>query len=754
VLHNGLCAILVPAFSSIDPDCDAALRELEKKGYHVFRSFGGSAIDQQRCIMATDALDNHEELIWIDADIGFDPGDVERLRSHKESIVTGLVSMKGSGGVAARYIDGFQPKWGKDAGLHEIQYAGCGFLYTRRQVYKDMRLPTAYLKGRPVKPFFIPMLDTVDNELVYLAEDFAFCQRARAAGYRVYADTRLQLRHYGRHAYVIDADFRPAYSARGEGLSASPWGDRTKMPGILVLMHTHNNADTVLRCLTSIEGTLKDQAWAISVRDSHSTDGTWQILQACARASKAAGWTLAQTDCSNRTTCLNDLIDTTAAPGFPAIMIMDPACQMMTGRLDLLKHMVTNDLVAAYGSYTRMDGRRGRQFKAANDFMRFPVSATVFHSSVLTGSLSETDAATWSRLESRKVKVHPVDTKVITTLEYPSGEGIIARQARIDRFFMGTSGSRVWLEIQPVELPGDFNFNAGMVRWKDQWLMAYRHDDVDLGDQHQWEKHREASIWIVPLDADFKPGIPWKVAIDRVMEDEDFQKSEDPRLFAFAGDLWLSFTAVSQAWQVSAIAIRNLWPDRSVTGPAPNIVVPYGRNPAGPGLKPLGWEKNWSFFEHDGSLHFIYGINPHTVVRLDGSKPVREFKTDAVAAFEGGHHAYEELRGGTPPVRVGDLYFSFFHSRFRFEKRNVFPHHIYVAGCYAFDAQPPFQIRKVSRVPIMFGDFEEVWGSAVVFPNGAVIDRDRWIVSYGHNDRSTRLMFIDHHRLLESMYDT
>jgi hypothetical protein len=35
----------------------------------------------------------------------------------------------------------------------------------------------------------------------YLAEDYAFCERARRAGHALWADTRLRLSHVGRYAY-------------------------------------------------------------------------------------------------------------------------------------------------------------------------------------------------------------------------------------------------------------------------------------------------------------------------------------------------------------------------------------------------------------------------------------------------------------------------------------------------------------------------------------------------------------------------
>ena len=75
------CIVLVPFAAHIHPECDEGLRALERRGYPVRRLGGVAAIDQGRNQMATDAIhDGFDETMWIDADIGFHPDSVERLR--------------------------------------------------------------------------------------------------------------------------------------------------------------------------------------------------------------------------------------------------------------------------------------------------------------------------------------------------------------------------------------------------------------------------------------------------------------------------------------------------------------------------------------------------------------------------------------------------------------------------------------------------------------------------------------------------
>ena len=202
------CAVLVPYTTQIVPDCENALKELERRGYSVWRVRGYAAIDQGRNQMATDALvQGYEETMWIDADIRFNPDTVDALRSHDEPIVCGIYPQKGRRALACHVLPGTKKLvFGQGGGLHEILYAGTGFLRVRREVYAQLQrqlpLPVCNERfGRPTIPFFHPMISPVDDGSWYLAEDYAFCERARQCGYRILADTTIRLWHVGQYAY-------------------------------------------------------------------------------------------------------------------------------------------------------------------------------------------------------------------------------------------------------------------------------------------------------------------------------------------------------------------------------------------------------------------------------------------------------------------------------------------------------------------------------------------------------------------------
>jgi hypothetical protein len=202
------CVVLVPFGGPILPDCEAGLRALERRGYPVRRVGGYAAIDQARNQLATDALlEGFAETLWIDSDIGFHPDDVEALRRHALPIVGGIYPRKGVRKLACHVLPG-TPRlvFGLGGGLAEILYAPAGFLLVRREVYLTIQskldLPVCNERfGRPTIPYFAPMVRSTDEGPWSLAEDFAFCERARRAGFAIWADTRLRLWHVGTYRY-------------------------------------------------------------------------------------------------------------------------------------------------------------------------------------------------------------------------------------------------------------------------------------------------------------------------------------------------------------------------------------------------------------------------------------------------------------------------------------------------------------------------------------------------------------------------
>ena len=206
---NEKCVILVPCNGGIEHQTDVCLRELEKRGYEVWRTPGYSAIDQGRNRMAYDAIyrRNFEELMWIDSDVIFNPDDVDKLRKSGYDFIGGAYPFKGWPRMTVQPKDNqsitFDEKTGK---VYEVECVATGFMYTKATVYKSIKeklnLPLCNTSfDAPQIPFFRPDVWYENNTPYYLGEDFSFCKRAQQVGYKVYLDSRIKLGHVGKYKY-------------------------------------------------------------------------------------------------------------------------------------------------------------------------------------------------------------------------------------------------------------------------------------------------------------------------------------------------------------------------------------------------------------------------------------------------------------------------------------------------------------------------------------------------------------------------
>lgn len=205
---NSKCIILVPTYDKIEPATEKLLREFEARGYAVRRAFGNAAIDQARCRMATDALaEGYEELLWFDSDMTFPADALETLRQHQLPIVGVIAAKKGQRALNCEFMPGTKSLvFGTGGGLLELKYLGTGLLLTRREVYRTMELklelPTCnHGRGLPIVPYFLPMLVPDGDGQWYLGEDYAFSERARRCGFKIFADTTIRVNHLGTYRY-------------------------------------------------------------------------------------------------------------------------------------------------------------------------------------------------------------------------------------------------------------------------------------------------------------------------------------------------------------------------------------------------------------------------------------------------------------------------------------------------------------------------------------------------------------------------
>lgn len=222
---------------------------------------------------------------------------------------------------------------------------------------------------------------------------------------------------------------------------------------------------------------------------------------------------------------------------------------------------------------------------------------------------------------------------------------------------------------------------------------------------------------------------------------------EDPRAFYHNGLTYISccnFVMKNRGWtgahQMIA-AMDQSWHTVKRWDPV------YGSNGSELGRNE-GNEKNWVWFHHDGNPHLIYLMRPHRVVRMSSDFVAEEtFETDDELPWE-----YGEPRGGTPPILIGNEYWSFFHSSTAW--RDTAPIRQYHMGAYCFESQPPFRITKMTPEPILSGSPYDRYSPdkpLVVFPNGALCKDGNFLVTMGVNDLDSAWIYIPMSGLKERM---
>lgn len=197
-----------------------------------------SLVTRARNTLVARFLDHADasHLLFVDADIGFEPRQVERMLRFDEDIVAGMYPLKLIEWNAAvlerlnrgeaietatlRYVGA--PCVGEEAerreGFITGDYAGAGFLLIKREALLALaaRFPeSAYVAAHnfttPVPSqnlyaLFDCMIDPVTRE--YLSEDYAFCAKWRSTGGKIWLDTESALVHTGPRDFAGDARTR------------------------------------------------------------------------------------------------------------------------------------------------------------------------------------------------------------------------------------------------------------------------------------------------------------------------------------------------------------------------------------------------------------------------------------------------------------------------------------------------------------------------------------------------------------------
>ena len=153
-------------------------------------------------------------LMFIDADIGFEPEEIIKLLLANKDVSGGLYPKKA---LPIQYVVNKVPNSEKDPNnpnLVSVANLGTGFMLIKREVIEkiimarpDLHYADAIGLDEKYSPYKYALFDTSIDEVTreYLSEDYHFCKLWRNMGGEIWADLSIRLDHTGYYKFSGDA---------------------------------------------------------------------------------------------------------------------------------------------------------------------------------------------------------------------------------------------------------------------------------------------------------------------------------------------------------------------------------------------------------------------------------------------------------------------------------------------------------------------------------------------------------------------
>lgn len=182
---------------------------------------GDGLIDRARSMEASDYLrkSDADVFMFLDDDISYDPIEVVDFlkRMYKDNLdiagATYIVKTDKNPFITAKPFPGQVIRFADGSPMVEVRTLGTGFMAMRKWVLSTMAqtLPLCHPKTLSFYPFFQPYPAKLeeDGDWLYLSEDWAFCNRARDLGFKIWLDPSVRLKHTGSYTYELDDLSRP-----------------------------------------------------------------------------------------------------------------------------------------------------------------------------------------------------------------------------------------------------------------------------------------------------------------------------------------------------------------------------------------------------------------------------------------------------------------------------------------------------------------------------------------------------------------
>ncbi len=279
-------------------------------------------------------------------------------------------------------------------------------------------------------------------------------------------------------------------------------------------------------------------------------------------------------------------------------------------------------------------------------------------------------------------------------------------------------------------------FNAGVIRWKDGYAVAFRNDYGST--EAEWAGGGRFKGTNIGL-AFSHDGIRWKVEDEPVfsLNDDEILRAYDPRLTVIDGEAYMSFAVDTRHGLRGGIARTDDLRHYEVL----SLSVPDNRNmvlfPEKVNGMYLRLERPMPVYSRGGRDRFDIWISESPDLVYWG-------RSELLAAVEDFPFANDKIGPGAPPIKTDKGWLVFTHAVDRDDARGKNGWEAkwtkrYCAGMMLLDLEDPRKVLGICREPVLAPEApyecDQGFRTNVIFPTAAILEADGTVkIYYGASD--------------------
>lgn len=174
---------------------------------------GDALVERSRSIAASSFLRSDcDVMLSIDSDIWFRPVDAIALcqKALEHQVIGALYMTRNLNTQPALMLPEEETvTFAPDSSAVEVPFVSTGFMAVTKAPLEALAktLPLCHRTWGETSfwPFYLPyVVEWPDDGHILLSEDWAFCQRVKDAGFKVFLDPSIRLSHYGNYGYTLE----------------------------------------------------------------------------------------------------------------------------------------------------------------------------------------------------------------------------------------------------------------------------------------------------------------------------------------------------------------------------------------------------------------------------------------------------------------------------------------------------------------------------------------------------------------------